>query len=299
MDVVLEKAMRKCILKLLKSHIEAMLKEFHTADGSWKQLKENLQVVWQRNPQELGVFVPTPDFVDVEKIKVKFVTMEKMYSPEKKVMLLLRVCKLIYAVIENNSATELQPSYLYSWTLCWMLEDAGEHGKSWHQNYLRVAFQELNSGCTGKTLLVRPCITTADVCQLCAEEFKVDNPEEYSLFLFVDDTRQQLTEVLGKAEGSVAGEEWHGHVTALSVAPEFQWLGLAAKLMELLGEISEKKGGFFVDLFVRVSDRVAVNTYKQLGYHVYRTVSERYSASSGKPDEDAYDMRKALSRDTE
>ena len=45
--------------------------------------------------------------------------------------------------------------------------------------------------------------------------------------------------VLGKAEGFGAGEEWHGHVTALSVAPEFQQLGLAAKLMELLGEISE------------------------------------------------------------
>ncbi|XP_033916479.1 ras and Rab interactor 2 isoform X3 [Melopsittacus undulatus] len=62
------------------------------------------------------------------------------------------------------------------------------------QNYLRVAFQEVNSGCTGKTLLVRPYITTEDVCQLCAEKFKVDNPEEYSLFLFVDDTWQQLTE---------------------------------------------------------------------------------------------------------
>lgn len=102
-DVVLEKAMHKCILKPLKGHIEAMLKEFHTTDGSWKQLKENLQLVRQRNPQELGVFVPTPDFVDVEKIKVKFMTMQKMYSPEKKVMLLLRVCKLIYTVMENNS----------------------------------------------------------------------------------------------------------------------------------------------------------------------------------------------------
>lgn len=102
-DVVLEKAMHKCILKPLKGHIEAMLKEFHTADGSWKQLKENLQLVRQRSPQELGVFVPTPDFVDVEKIKVKFMTMQKMYSPEKKVMLLLRVCKLIYTVMENNS----------------------------------------------------------------------------------------------------------------------------------------------------------------------------------------------------
>ncbi|XP_059561405.1 N-alpha-acetyltransferase 20 isoform X1 [Myotis daubentonii] len=105
--------------------------------------------------------------------------------------------------------------------------------------------------------------------------------------------------IMGKAEGSVAREEWHGHVTALSVAPEFRRLGLAAKLMELLEEISERKGGFFVDLFVRVSNQVAVNMYKQLGYSVYRTVIEYYSASNGEPDEDAYDMRKALSRDTE
>lgn len=102
-DVVLEKAMHKCILKPLKGHVEAMLKDFHTADGSWKQLKENLQLVRQRNPQELGVFAPTPDLMELEKIKLKFMTMQKMYSPEKKVMLLLRVCKLIYTVMENNS----------------------------------------------------------------------------------------------------------------------------------------------------------------------------------------------------
>lgn len=70
-----------------------------------------------------------------------------------------------------------------SWHLCFYL-----------QNYLRVAFQEVNSGCTGKTLLVRPYITTEDVCQLCAEKFKVEDPEEYSLFLFVDETWQQLAE---------------------------------------------------------------------------------------------------------
>nr|XP_025038147.1 ras and Rab interactor 2 isoform X3 [Pelodiscus sinensis] len=262
-DVVLEKAMHKCILKPLKGHIEAMLKEFHTVDGSWKQLKENLQLVRQRNPQELGVFVPTPDFVDVEKIKVKFMTMQKMYSPEKKVMLLLRVCKLIYTVMENNSgrmygADDFLPVLTYVVAQCDMLELDTEieymmelldpsllHGeggyyltsaygalsliknfqeeqaarllsseardtlRQWHkrrttnrtipsvddfQNYLRVAFQEVNSGCTGKTLLVKPYITTEDVCQLCAEKFKVDNPEDYSLFLFIDDTWQQLTE---------------------------------------------------------------------------------------------------------
>ena len=52
-------------------------------------------------------------------------------------------------------------------------------------------------------------------------------------------TRGSLA-VMGKAEGSVAREEWHGHVTALSVAPEFRRLGLAAKLMEMLEEISER-----------------------------------------------------------
>lgn len=44
-----------------------------------------------------------------QKIKVKFMTMQKMYSPEKKVMLLLRVCKLIYTVMESNSGEAPTP----------------------------------------------------------------------------------------------------------------------------------------------------------------------------------------------
>ncbi|GFO16661.1 N-acetyltransferase [Plakobranchus ocellatus] len=100
--------------------------------------------------------------------------------------------------------------------------------------------------------------------------------------------------IMGKAEGS--GEQWHGHVTALSVAPEFRRLGLAGKLMNGLEEISERKWCYFVDLFVRVSNQVAVAMYKKLGYSVYRQVLEYYS---GDVDEDAYDMRKALSRDKE
>ena len=75
---------------------------------------------------------------------------------------------------------------------------------------------------------------------------------------------------MGKAEGSVAREEGHGHITALSL--EFRRHGLAAKLMELLEEMSERKGGFFVDLFVRVSNQVAVKMYKQLGYGTYTIV---------------------------
>ena len=66
--------------------------------------------------------------------------------------------------------------------------------------------------------------------------------------------------------------------------------------MAALEEISEKKRCYFVDLFVRVSNKVAITMYKNLGYTVYRTVIQYYS---GDVDEDAYDMRKALSKDSE
>lgn len=72
--------------------------------GAWQQLKENLAVAKTKRPQELGVdgAVP-PDPVAIEKIRHKFLNMRKMYSPEKKVSLLLRVCKLIYTIMQDNS----------------------------------------------------------------------------------------------------------------------------------------------------------------------------------------------------
>ncbi|XP_068088317.1 ras and Rab interactor 2 isoform X3 [Hyperolius riggenbachi] len=262
-DTVLEKAMHKCILKPLKGYIENMLKNFRTTDGSWRQLKENLLLVRKRTPQELGVLTPMPEAVDVEKIKVKFYTMQKMYSPEKKVMLLLRICKLIYTCMENNSgrmygADDFLPVLTYVIAQCDMLEIDTEieymmelldpallHGeggyyltsaygalsliknfqeeqaarllnsetrdtlKQWHkrrtanrtipsiddfQNYLRVALQEVDSGCTGKTLIVKPYTTTEEVCQMCSQRFNVKDSENYGLFLFIDDTWQQLSE---------------------------------------------------------------------------------------------------------
>jgi len=44
--------------------------------------------------------------------------------------------------------------------------------------------------------------------------------------------------VIGKAEGT--GENWHGHVSAVTVAPEYRRLGLARKLMDFIEELSEK-----------------------------------------------------------
>ena len=97
--------------------------------------------------------------------------------------------------------------------------------------------------------------------------------------------------ILGKVEGR--GTDWHGHVTAVTVAPEYRKLGYATRLMHVLEHASTTiHNGFFVDLFVRKSNDVGINMYKKMGYVIYRRVVAYYSG-----DEDAYDMRKALPRD--
>lgn len=104
LDQVMEKAMHKCVLKPLKSVIEDALKDFQVSSGTWQQLKENLVLAKIKEPQEMGVEGAfPPDSVAIEKIRHKFQNMCKMYSPEKKVSLLLIVCKLIYTIMENNS----------------------------------------------------------------------------------------------------------------------------------------------------------------------------------------------------
>ncbi|CEG48976.1 n-acetyltransferase 5 [Plasmopara halstedii] len=102
--------------------------------------------------------------------------------------------------------------------------------------------------------------------------------------------------IMGKAEGQ--GTDWHGHVTAVTVAPEFRRLGLAKKLMDYLENVSiELYNGYFVDLFVRVSNSLAIQMYEKFGYSVYRRVLGYYSSAEDK--EDAFDMRKALPRDVD
>ena len=84
--------------------------------------------------------------------------------------------------------------------------------------------------------------------------------------------------VLGKAEGSGApgkldaGLPWHGHVTAVTVPPEYRRLGTAHALMGLLESVSDHEAAWFVDLFVRRSNGVAISFYESLGYSVCRHV---------------------------
>ncbi len=113
---------------------------------------------------------------------------------------------------------------------------------------------------------------------------------------------------------------WHGHVTCLTVAPQYRQMGLAKTLTAHLDQACEHENAWFMDLFVRVSNKTAINMYKGMGcvrrhlgslvgiltsyslglsYSVYRRVVDYYSddPTGHGTSEDAFDMRKSLSRD--
>ena len=58
---------------------------------------------------------------------------------------------------------------------------------------------------------------------------------------------------------------WHGHVTALTVAPQYRRMGIARLLTAAFEQACENLNAWFVDLFVRVSNGTAINMYKGMG----------------------------------
>ncbi|XP_051752111.1 ras and Rab interactor 2 isoform X2 [Ctenopharyngodon idella] len=261
-DPVLEKAMHKCVLKPLYGCLQSALHEFQVADGVWQRLQENLALAKAKQPHELGANAARPpDAYAIHRIRRKLRAMCSMYSPERKIMMLLKVCKLIYNIMQDNEvrmfgADDFLPMLTYVLVQCDMPQLDTEilymmelidppllHGEGgyyltsaygamsliknfqeeqaarilsstardtlhqWHQrrtlqrnlpsvddfqNYMRVALQKADSGCTAKTLQVRPYTTTEEVCRLCALKFRVSDPENYGLFLFTEDSSQQL-----------------------------------------------------------------------------------------------------------
>jgi N-terminal acetyltransferase B complex catalytic subunit len=104
--------------------------------------------------------------------------------------------------------------------------------------------------------------------------------------------------ILGKVEGKE--KLWHGHVTAVTVAPDYRKQGLARAFMDILEYVTTFiHNAYFVDLFVRSSNKVAIDMYKKLGYSTYRIVDKYYSDDTNQPAEDAFDMRKSMPRDVD
>ncbi|KAG2363408.1 hypothetical protein BDR07DRAFT_1404304, partial [Suillus spraguei] len=90
--------------------------------------------------------------------------------------------------------------------------------------------------------------------------------------------------IIGKAEG--VQTEWHGHITAVSVAPEYRRLSLARNMCQRLKFASDEiYKGYPVDLHECCNNTLVIKMH------------EVRDGKDGRDDEDAFDMRKCLSRD--
>ncbi|MCJ1385059.1 N(alpha)-acetyltransferase 20, NatB catalytic subunit [Xylographa soralifera] len=116
-----------------------------------------------------------------------------------------------------------------------------------------------------------------------------------SLFTIAENSDGQIIGyIMGKVEEDPAYLSfsdnylpWHGHVTALTVAPQYRRLGIAKLLTEAFERACENQNAWFVDLFVRASNDRAITMYRKMG-------DNPTSKSAG---EDAFDMRKPMRRD--
>ncbi|XP_042302083.1 LOW QUALITY PROTEIN: ras and Rab interactor 3 [Sceloporus undulatus] len=260
LEVIIESALHKCVLKPLKEAIDTYLREIHSKDGSLKLLKENQQVIQNTTTTDLGVTTSVPEGAVLEKILHKFTTMHKAYSPEKKISILLKSCKLIYDsmtqgnpgkpygaddflpvlmyvlarsdlmevllnveymmelmdpalqlgegsyyLITTYGAVELIKSYdkitvtrqlstevqdsIHRWERRRTLNKA-RASRSSVQDFIAISFMEADV--KARTLAYRTDATTQQLSQQCAEKFEVSEPQNYSLFVQVDDKSMRL-----------------------------------------------------------------------------------------------------------
>jgi N-terminal acetyltransferase B complex catalytic subunit len=112
--------------------------------------------------------------------------------------------------------------------------------------------------------------------------------------------------MMGKTEGNK--DLWHTHITAVTVDAHYRRLGLASYLCDNLEYITDSPPHEtnFIDLFVKVTNSLAIRMYEKLGYSVYRRVVGYYSGADDllpldtkriNDEKDAYDMRKSMARD--
>lgn len=131
-----------------------------------------------------------------------------------------------------------------------------------------------------------------------------------SLFQCVEEEGGKIVAyIMGKLETSPPIQPvpnrlpWHGHITILTVSPPYRRLGYAKLLTSSLERSCNQSSAWFVDLYVRTSNKLAIDMYKNMGYSVFRTVVMYYSddlngtSQDEGGGEDAFDMRKPLDRD--
>lgn len=96
LESIVEAALCKSVLKPLREPIYQSLEKLHTSDGSLKQLTQNQSGVLGSTTTALGVTTAVPEASAMEKISIKLNNLHLEYSPQKKIDLMLKACKIIY-----------------------------------------------------------------------------------------------------------------------------------------------------------------------------------------------------------
>uniref|UniRef100_A0A096M7P9 Ras and Rab interactor 3 n=1 Tax=Poecilia formosa TaxID=48698 RepID=A0A096M7P9_POEFO len=94
LESLVEAALCKSVLKPLKEPIYRSLERLHTE--SRRQLEQNQAVVLASTTTALGICTSIPEAAAMERISLKLSKLHQEYSPQRKIQLLLKACRLIY-----------------------------------------------------------------------------------------------------------------------------------------------------------------------------------------------------------
>ena len=93
----------------------------------------------------------------------------------------------------------------------------------------------------------------------------ITKPAKFENQIFIMIVMGKLEEQPPTMRASEHYTPWHGHITVLTVAPAWRRLGYARRLTESLEHASDVNDAWFVDLYVRAGNRIAVDMYKRMG----------------------------------
>ncbi|KAM8968072.1 ras and Rab interactor 1 [Sarcophilus harrisii] len=114
LELVVEKALQRSVLKPLRPLLLARLRLRLAGDGSWARLEEGLRLAKARGPGAFGGCLALPSPPEMERIREKLLKLLGGYSPKAKVTRLLQACKLLSQALrswagESAGADEFLP----------------------------------------------------------------------------------------------------------------------------------------------------------------------------------------------
>uniref|UniRef100_A0A3Q2FZC6 Ras and Rab interactor 3-like n=1 Tax=Cyprinodon variegatus TaxID=28743 RepID=A0A3Q2FZC6_CYPVA len=96
LESIVEAALCKSVLKPLKEPVYKSLEKLHSDAGTMKRLEQNQAEVLGSTTTALGITTSIPEAPAMEKISMKLNKLHQEYSPQRKIELLLKTCKIIY-----------------------------------------------------------------------------------------------------------------------------------------------------------------------------------------------------------